>query len=827
MADNGSIYEPGFRVTKERKHHFEAEGKKGGFKILKSSLSKDKIAGFQALCKGGPVKKMAAGGAAKPETHFHLLGETPSHFHVGTRAGHSLVISKAAIDPTIHNQLRALPKIRGFADGGDTGEPNYTPANYTPATGQQTVNYTQPGDFTPVPAQTPVVASGPTSPTPAALVAENQAVYRAAAQHQAQQAQMAASPAAMASAVQSAQALEAKAASVAVAQPALARSLLETAQATRNQPVQATWDATARAQEWNLKADAIGKPPAPFNPAGQRPPSEYDWSRKVGPTPPEQAGATGVNPASQAGAMRAGMAPPPPLARPATAAAPPQDMGIPPPVAPPLAPSHAPAQAAPPTVPAAAPDPNAPGPWAGQYNKPYAPPLPPPPPPGGPGGPPRPAGYDPAAEIRQAGAAEQRAIEEQGRQEQAGYGKIASAQDLLASGLQQKTDAIMQQYKDNVARGESLFQEWRQSVAAAGQQNLNFNRFFADKSTGQKILGAIGVALGGLGSGFTGQANQALGILNGAIQRDVEQQRAQLAQKQWVAGQNEGMLNYFMRKTNDDLSAGILTIATYKDVAAAQIQAASDRLLSGVAKSRAETLAQQVRMQAAQGYQEAQQRQIQIAMERMQYEYYQSFMGQGAGGGGRENVEYLPGSAEPPMFNPMLGMKWDEYRKDLNERMVDFPELSDPATGKQVRAWAHDGEEARQIKRADNTFAELERNVNILNNLGRQHGVQIHLWGSGPRALYEQTVNDMVTKINQLQQLNRLNPQEYGAFSGMLPEEKEWFTPAGQAKINGFLSKLRFHRMELFTRYLGVPMNYLPGGMQGQSQARLPERRIQ
>ncbi len=55
--------------------------------------------------------------------------------------------------------------------------------------------------------------------------------------------------------------------------------------------------------------------------------------------------------------------------------------------------------------------------------------------------------------------------------------------------------------------------------------HLDPNRYWNSKSTGQKILGAISMAIGGYGSALSGQPNMAYGIIQRAINSDVESQK--------------------------------------------------------------------------------------------------------------------------------------------------------------------------------------------------------------------------------------------------------------------------------------------------------------
>lgn len=58
---------------------------------------------------------------------------------------------------------------------------------------------------------------------------------------------------------------------------------------------------------------------------------------------------------------------------------------------------------------------------------------------------------------------------------------------------------------------------------------VKFKDYWADKTTGQKIMAAIAVGLGGFGAGMTGGQNQALSIINTAMQNDLNKQKENIA----------------------------------------------------------------------------------------------------------------------------------------------------------------------------------------------------------------------------------------------------------------------------------------------------------
>lgn len=98
--------------------------------------------------------------------------------------------------------------------------------------------------------------------------------------------------------------------------------------------------------------------------------------------------------------------------------------------------------------------------------------------------------------------------------------------------------------KDQAARDEAFFakkfaaQEEAMGKLMGEQEALDRQRtsapqdFWADKSTGQKILAGIGLFLGAAGGHLRGGTNTFVTTLNQAIDRDLEKQKADLASKQ-------------------------------------------------------------------------------------------------------------------------------------------------------------------------------------------------------------------------------------------------------------------------------------------------------
>lgn len=83
-------------------------------------------------------------------------------------------------------------------------------------------------------------------------------------------------------------------------------------------------------------------------------------------------------------------------------------------------------------------------------------------------------------------------------------------------------------------------------------KSIDPEHYWNSRNTGQKIAAGLGLILGGLGSGITGQPNLALQIINGAIDRDMEAQRSNQSQSMNLWKMNR-------EATQDDLQANLAT----------------------------------------------------------------------------------------------------------------------------------------------------------------------------------------------------------------------------------------------------------------------------
>lgn len=113
------------------------------------------------------------------------------------------------------------------------------------------------------------------------------------------------------------------------------------------------------------------------------------------------------------------------------------------------------------------------------------------------------------------------------------------------------------------------------AVEAVDNQWMNAkvdgDRLFGDMSTGNRILAAISVALGGIGAAMTGKDNMALKIITDAIDRDIDVQKANIENMGKKAGHMRGALADYMKVTENEEAGHARTHANQLDYALAKI----------------------------------------------------------------------------------------------------------------------------------------------------------------------------------------------------------------------------------------------------------------
>ncbi len=134
-----------------------------------------------------------------------------------------------------------------------------------------------------------------------------------------------------------------------------------------------------------------------------------------------------------------------------------------------------------------------------------------------------------------------------------------------------------------------------QSVLQKKLQNgeVDPRRYFKNMNTGQRIASAIGLILGGIGSGLGHTPNMAAEMMNKAVDNDIEAQKMDL-------GKTNSLLNLNLQKYHNLNTAEAATRLQYNTVLQTQLQAAQNKATTNLAQAGLQMQLGQLKMQAEQ-----------------------------------------------------------------------------------------------------------------------------------------------------------------------------------------------------------------------------------
>lgn len=118
------------------------------------------------------------------------------------------------------------------------------------------------------------------------------------------------------------------------------------------------------------------------------------------------------------------------------------------------------------------------------------------------------------------------------------------------------------------------------------------NRVWSNMGTGNKVMAAIAIALGGASAGLTGKSNPALDVINNAIDKDIEAQKSDL-------GRQNNLLSSYMSQYHNLAMAENAAKLHLATVASAQMQKIAAQTGSQNAINQANMQAGQMRAQYA------------------------------------------------------------------------------------------------------------------------------------------------------------------------------------------------------------------------------------
>lgn len=173
------------------------------------------------------------------------------------------------------------------------------------------------------------------------------------------------------------------------------------------------------------------------------------------------------------------------------------------------------------------------------------------------------------------------------------YKRMQAAQMGMAQAQKEAQEQNVKDYQkqeEELARIQSNYQTSINNLTAESENlqksymsgKIDPNRVWSNMSTGNRILAGISVLLGGLGQGLSGsKTNPAWDVLNDAIDRDIDAQKANL-------GKTSSLLSFNMQKLGNLNAALAATRVNLIDLTQAQINKTAAKLGSKTAIAQAQ-----------------------------------------------------------------------------------------------------------------------------------------------------------------------------------------------------------------------------------------------
>lgn len=311
--------------------------------------------------------------------------------------------------------------------------------------------------------------------------------------------------------------------------------------------------------------------------------------------------------------------------------------------------------------------------------------------------------------------------------------------------------------------------EYKQLHDDVANSKINPNRLWQSMSTGNKVLAAISMVLGGIGAGAGGH-NQAVAVIQDAINRDIDAQKTDLGKKQSLLSDN-------LRKTGDLREAERLTQAQMLATVQGQVTVIGSKYGGAKAQAQADLLANGIAEKRDRlKYDIASNRAIAAAQLTQQQQLAQAY-------------DRLSKGVGTPADEAVLGDK-------MAAMVVDTP------TG---RALAHDPEAAKEYRKTQAELAPLQGHIQRLKEMGREAAGGN--WTQASRQAFESEREGALSELGHLAGLSRFTPEEKKIFETRIRNLNDplQFRSGFEAGINGLQQEVQDKSLGQSNTYLRRP----------------------
>lgn len=164
---------------------------------------------------------------------------------------------------------------------------------------------------------------------------------------------------------------------------------------------------------------------------------------------------------------------------------------------------------------------------------------------------------------------------------------VQESQGIVAGKQAGQQNELMQHYQAAFNEKQKELESFQNDIK---NQHIDPNRYLANKDTIGKLGTAIGMILGGAGSGLTGGENPVMKFVSQQIDRDIEAQKMDL-------GRKNNLLQANLSSTRNLQDATAMTSRMMHDMFASELEAAGAKSKSDLAKANAQQAVGQARLQ--------------------------------------------------------------------------------------------------------------------------------------------------------------------------------------------------------------------------------------
>mgnify|MGYP001565290623 CR=1 FL=1 len=326
--------------------------------------------------------------------------------------------------------------------------------------------------------------------------------------------------------------------------------------------------------------------------------------------------------------------------------------------------------------------------------------------------------------------------------------RAAEEQARLAAEDAERAVEAQQRRQDYDAAYKTRMVDIEKAQAELADAQVDPDRWMGQKGTGGQIAAAIAMGLGALGSSLGGGPNYAMQIIQSSIDRDIDAQKTNLANKRANLGDKRAGLAMLRDKLGDDDTAAAMMKAQAYDAVANKVKRMSTQLTGQKQRDAAGKLLGDV--EAARG---------QVMLQMQAHAQMQAQQQAQAAAYGRA----MAAQGQQP--------QWQKLDPQNEAKLVDVPGMT---------GLAPDGDTAKKLRAAWASNQDLQKTLGSLQELSTTGST----FSPADRARASILVQSARMQMKNVWQLGVLSESDNKLIENYIPDPMQWSTTGEDVKLN-------------------------------------------